>query len=123
MCLISNDLPKVAEKDIVVWKVFRKVGFWKPQFISPYRSFLYTKKKQMPSVELSPIITRWHGTKYEEGYYSFAKKRDAMMEKKIFIRAVVRKCIIPKGARYVLGDFNSENDSYVSSTIILCATF
>jgi len=131
MFLTTKNKEKIAKKDIGVWKIFIMIN---GECRSFYREHLYEDEVEQPGVQLVPIKELYGSfVDYYKGYHSFKTKKQALFclkqEAMNFSEITdiqpileVRMCIIPKGATYVLGAFYGENDSYVSSTIKLCAT-
>lgn len=109
MCLYTKQIaPKVAEKDIVVYKVLDyNMG-------SPYYGLLYHLNRKITS-DLNIYDSRWHlGTQLltvEEGLHSCTKRIAAYLiqrylniyYKKSGITYSVYKAIIPKGSKYYIG--------------------
>lgn len=142
MCWITerNINEKIASKDIVCFKLFRKqdivyrtkhsLGFklGKPKIVklnSVIQHFEYIPYKKQKSINLhiescKPIIDFIHYKikEYviiEEGYHSYATLATAKFNKTSSPLTIIVGCIIPKGAVYYL----NEDDEIVSSTIIV----
>lgn len=106
MCLIMNYEPaKIAEKDIVVYKVFRENNK------SPFFNFDYTSfiGKRFDDPEEECIIRTWNEISISKGFiHSFSNLTDATLFKftiqKPHIICVIRKCIIPAGTKYYVSN-------------------
>ena len=125
MCLrISGDSrpsPKVATKDLYVYKFLYVVGSGPNAYLrSPYRSSRYNPgrtytTKMMPEKRYFSSIWR-----IERGLHSFATFRsakavsDSWYGRDIYIFV----CVIPEGATYYTGTFNGRK-SYASDKLIV----
>ena len=107
-------ITKILDEDIIVIKVLcrksvNRIFFKKHIYYSPYRNYKYIKGK----LNISPLgifISRM-STNYDyrivinEGFHSFRTKEDAYKSELINeSRAVLCKCIIPKGSTVVYND-------------------
>ena len=107
-------ITKILDKDIIVIKVLCKksvnrIFFKKHIYCSPYQNYKYIKGK----LNISPLgifISRM-STNYDyrivinEGFHSFRTKEDAYKYELISdSKAVLCKCIIPKGSTVVYND-------------------
>ena len=97
--------PKIAKKDIVCYKVFKL--FSEGRIESPYQGVDYElkkKKKSMLVCYMNPVTQS-----VNIGIHSFIHLDDAIDESNDWSthRMVVVKCIIPKGAKYYTGKFNT----------------
>jgi len=144
MCLTltENSKLKVAEEDIVCYKVVLR------QYSGVYRSEFYAylyetgvlNKHPFGDITITtlPRITTYRSANFnqqviagyeqvvERGFHSFTCKKDAYKYAGCVINrmfhgiskdVVVVKCIIPKGANYIEGTY-SEYPNYVSNKII-----
>lgn len=105
MCLIMNYEPaKIAEKDIVVYKVFRENNK------SPFFNFDYTSfiGKRFDDPEEECIIKgRGNEISISKGFiHSFSNLTDATSFKFAmpYKNHVIRKCIIPAGTKYYVSN-------------------
>lgn len=109
MCLYTKQIkPKVAEKDIVVYKILDyNMG-------SPYYGLLYHLNRKITSDLQIYDSRRFLGTQLlnvEEGLHSFTKRIVAYLTqrylniyyKKSGITYSTYKAIIPKGSKYYIG--------------------
>ena len=129
MCLITTDIKrKVANEDIIVFKIFRRNNK------SLYQKFDYTSfigkrydETEEEEVNMTTDDSLHYRTiiKVSRGFvHSFsdcyqANVRLMMLKDAGFygeIELVVRKCIIPKGSEYYYSDFWNE---YASKSIII----
>lgn len=116
MCLNANsNIPKIAEENIICYKIY----IFRNGFVSPYLRSPIPKLKEKITTELqndgSYLI--------EKGFHSFINLSDAEGDAKFFsryyeIKAVISKCIIPKGSKYYKGKFGTI-PSYCSESIIV----
>lgn len=135
MCLTLTEKSeiKVAEEDIVCYKVVRRLcsGFYR----SEYYGYLYETgildKSAFGNITITtrPCITTYRSANFnqqviagyeqvvERGFHSFTCKEDAYKYRYSAVSYVVVKCIIPKGANYIEG-MCSEYPNYVSNKII-----
>lgn len=112
MCFVINKVhtsPKIAEEDIICYKVIGKNN------ISIHRDFNYMPNVTYPDVALIP---RKYEDEYdtnfiEEGYHSYSSL-DFACDRCYRIKEKVVLMIIPKGATYY---YNPICDEYVSSVI------
>ena len=141
MCWISkNELTKlIADKDIECYKNFRleditfkqksifKFKFDKKkiiQLISLFKKYKYIPYKKQQIIDLKPIKLYNSINDFENykdmyykinvGYHSYSTIEKAK-EYLFFGNEVVIKCIIPKGTKYYINNYNE----IVSSTIIV----
>ena len=130
MCLSTTDIErKVADEDIIVFKIFRKDNK------SLYQKFDYTPfigKRYDDTAEEDIKVTVMDPIHYKTtirvsgGFvHSFsdcshaketliAQKDDAGLYEGV--KLVIRKCIIPKGSEYYYGNFCNE---YASKSLII----
>lgn len=110
MCLIPKESAKIAEKDIVVYKLLGKCSngaYYSPWRDAPYEiGKLYTAniryhERLVYEVDEYPVTT----TIIEEGLHAYTSKNFAFLRAFSIIGSVF-KAIIPKGAMYVLGKDN-----------------
>lgn len=110
MCLIPKESAKIADKDIVVYKILLKCS--NEIYLSPYRGAqyeigkLYTAnirycKRLLDKIDECPITTTVIG----EGLHAYISMGTASLQA-FLINGIVFKAIIPKGATYVLGNDN-----------------
>jgi len=108
MCfLITNKKVQTATEDIICWKEVERGE----KIFSPYRRFVYKKGK---------VYTRGCLRKKEYkmfnvlniGFHSYIVRKDIL---RFIDEWSVVKFIIPKGARYLINDFNE----YISNQIIM----
>lgn len=110
MCLIPKESAKIADKDIVVYKVLLK--YTNGTYRSPYKDAqyeigkLYTANIQyyerlLYQVDEHPIIKLAIG----EGLHAYTSMGTAFLQA-FLINGIVFEAIIPKGATYVLGTDN-----------------
>lgn len=110
MCLIPKESAKIADKDIIVYKVLLKYS--NETYYSPYRDVpyeigkLYTaniryRERPVYKIEEYPVTT----TVIEEGLHAHTSKGFAFLRAFSIIGSVF-KGVIPKGALYVLGTGN-----------------
>ena len=121
MCLwTKNAVKKIADKDIVCYKVICKVG---NDYLTIY---------QRTPIELGKTYTDnelIHMGKGNDVYYigqgvyhTFKKYKDAVVflrEHFLFTNRVIVRCVIPKGTEYYEGTFDDEEESYGSKTLYL----
>ena len=110
-------ITNVLKEDKVVIKILYKEPinsffFKKYNYYSPYESYKYIKGK----LNISPLgihITRCHDDYniniiINEGFHSFRTEEDAYIYRKTelfnYFKAVLCKCIIPKGSTIVYND-------------------
>lgn len=145
MCLTLTEKSeiKVAEEDIVCYKVVRRLcsGVYRSEYYGYlYETGILDKSAFGDTITITtrPRITTYQSINYldigveisghervvERGFHSFTCKEDAYKYVKIAasrvlgeITMVVVKCIIPKGANYIEGTYE-EYPNYVSNKII-----
>lgn len=111
MCLIPKESAKIAEEDIVVYKVLSKRldGF----YTSPFMGAVY----QIGELKIANIkydkrpsqfyYCESYRTIITEGLHAYTTEASAVfMSFYLPIKTFVAKAIIPKGAMYVLGQGN-----------------
>lgn len=111
MCLKPKESAKIADKDIVVYKVLLKYS--NEIYLSPYRGAqyeigkLYTANIQYCERLLDKIVEcSITSTVIEEGLHSYTSMSTAFLQAFLLINGIVFEAIIPKGATYVLGTNN-----------------
>ena len=122
MCLIIDQLePKIADKDIVCYKMVTKSRI-KGVYISEYRRFKYITEKLYTNnikIELSYKLIKYKvlfGHFIEEGmFHSYVSHLYPEILRPLPNHTLL-KCIIPKGAYYFKGYFD-DCPSYASSQI------
>jgi len=144
MCLAikKGQAPKIAEEDIVCYKVIRRLHSWitgmqELKYETPYRDirieFPKTYDESHKTIEVAPgceIFDDLDGQHFESvngnSFHSFARLSDAKWEAADWnwikddkgncaADFVVIKCIIPKGAKYYEGQaciFNHDIQDY-----------
>lgn len=121
MCLTLNSDSeiKIAEEDIVCYKVLEKHdGF----VASLYRGFVYEIGKEYKT-RIGPRPQEFY-CEINEGFHSFLYKEDAKNEKIDFLQYCKIKdwflgcyrCVIPKGSKIVYGTYGAK-DAVVSEAI------
>ena len=133
MCLYTKEVTKsqlrgktpmdyfvrIAKRDIICYKLFIK----EDSLTTPYKRFRWPEGNPVVSSYLNPIIKshsyrrfRWPEGKtispptiryfciVEEGLHAYREKYDANCLKAAFWNGVVKKMVIPKGSRYVIGN-------------------
>ena len=102
-----NKKPKIAERDIICWDT------------CPSKS--KTHKKTVFNVELLPVPIGWC---VSNGFRVFISKRDLKYQIRSDMHSLIRKAIIPKGAKYYIGSsiigrhIDERFTEYVASEII-----
>ena len=132
MCFIKkiklNELEKyyitnILKEDKIVIKILykdiiNKFFFKKYDYYSPYEGYKYIKDKLNTSplgIHINRLSNDWNlSIMVNEGFHSFRTKKDAYKSELISdSRAVLCKCIIPKGSAIV------HNDSEIVSNQII----
>lgn len=110
-------IPRYAFRDVVCYKVLNKFGYENPSYRSPFHHTYYAVGTPMP-----PVSIEWSFDAevdgfftYEEGYHSFVKLKDALVD--LSYNQCVAKCIIPKGSWYFKGTWQRGQANYVSNNI------
>lgn len=123
MCFIKNTKIKELEKyyitnilkeDKIVIKILYKESinrffFKKYEYYSPYEGYKYIKDKLNTSplgIHINRLSEDWNiNIMVNEGFHSFHTKNDAYKSELINdSRAILCKCIIPKGSTIVYND-------------------
>lgn len=127
MCLTTNSIPRIARRDIKVYKVLDVAGL--KQFCTPYRAHVVHEKTMTAKGAISrqlPLLTAIYRTfkkrksYIDEGIHSFASIKDVKKNWSDFYeKAVLIEAVIPKGTRYVKGIFGDDTDSYASDKLVL----
>ena len=125
MCLIKTIklkelerycITNILKEDKVVIKILYKEPintflFKKYKYYSPYEGYIYIKGKLNISslgIQINRVYDDWSiNIMVNEGFHSFLTKEDADVYKSKLIsdsRAVLCKCIIPKGSTIVYND-------------------
>lgn len=104
-----------VEKDIVCYKVYLKC--YNNILLSPYQRSLAPEFNTVAKTDLGEVYKEHSVNK---GFHSFANFCDSMKEAEDwhYSTPVVVKCIIPKGAKCYVGQFEGKV-SYCSDSIIL----
>lgn len=111
MCLYTKwKKPKIATKDIVVYKVLRT---YSEHIESPYRGFVYNLK-ELYETKLTKCKSLG-GLEYSifEGFHAFVSKKINWYFR---THEKLYKCIIPKGSTYYI---SSNNKEIVANKIII----
>lgn len=110
MCLIPKESAKIADKDIIVYKVLLKCP--NETYRSPYRDVSYEiGKLYTANIRYHERLAYKMGeysattTVIEEGLHAYTLRGFAFL-RAFSITGSVFKAIIPKGALYVLGTGN-----------------
>ena len=114
----SNDKFKIADKDIICFKIVRKTNL-KNTFKSIHHNFLYKTKTLYAGLSFLVIkncsnndIIENYSKKIEQGYHSYYHNPQMIS----FTNLITIKCKIPIGAMYF---YNSETKEYVSNQIFV----
>ncbi len=112
--------PLIAQRDIVCYKVYRETDI--PGVVeSPYQRTKHLIGKPQPQVELGVIDRFGDGTvlKIYEGYHSYVDSDFVNVDDE-FDGCVTKKCIIPKGSTYFIGNVHGFiRTGYVSTNLII----
>lgn len=109
MCLIPKESAKIAEEDIVVYKILSKRldGF----YTSPFKEAVYqigelkTANIKYDKKPLQFDHCECYRTIITEGLHAYTTEASAMfMSFYLATNTFIAKAIIPKGAMYVLGE-------------------
>ena len=117
---VSNYTHKVAEEDIVCYKVvFRYESVGKPRWSSLYQHFIYEQGELYEEKFSDRLLRFFDGlTRLKSNvYHSYSDLNGLDINEISWLcahRAVIVKCIIPKGAIYW---FNSYQNQYASNAI------
>jgi len=111
--------PLIAKRDIVCYKLYRVSDI--PGVVkSPYRLTKHLVGKPQPKVEIT--YEEWYSTKRHImcGYHSSIKP-DIYNHfgDQHTTEYVIKKCIIPKGSAYYIGNHKGVRDGYVSNQLII----
>ena len=104
--------PKLAETDIICYKVVRKRSFTN-EFYSIYEMFRY-KLKEIYSRTSFGIVKTFYEDVIYEGFHSYSIL-DKAIDQYAGHHGCIIKCIIPEGTIYY---YNPEDSEYVSLQII-----
>lgn len=109
----------IAKEDIICYKVYSK-NKW-GQLESPFQ-YHETEIGLQPKVKLGISSTPYQFD-IEEGYHSLTKLTDKFIRNCSVRNAVLIECVIPKGTKYVIGDWggawDDRNNAYASERIQL----
>lgn len=128
MCLvvrkskINYDDFKMAEKDIIIYKVLR---IEKGKYRSLFKvDNFYKKNKINEEILLKDIIPveywwmKTRETELQKGYHSYINKEDAFSSSRAIVEPVC-EFIIPKGSYYIEGNYGySDIKNFISTNII-----
>ncbi len=111
----------IAKRDIVCYKIYKETDI--PGVVeAPYQHTKHIIGLPQQQVEII-FNTGWHTDNdtqrnIYEGYHSFINKETDLyfVGKKGYI---IKKCIIPKGAIYYIGNTLGVRDSYVSNQLTI----
>ncbi len=96
MCLQTKwKKPKVAKRDIIVWKKFYNHDIYEHDLRSVCWSMLWTI-----GILYKTVMTTF-GNEVNQGFHSFISKKELMLDSLHY--NVIAKCIIPKGSLYYKG--------------------
>lgn len=111
--------PLIAKRDIVCYKLYRISDI--PGVVeAPYQLTKHLVGKPQPKVEITYGHCYNHNISMgiECGYHSFKNKNivNMFMDNSEY---VIKKCIIPKGSTYYIGNHRGVRDGYVSNQLII----
>lgn len=115
MCFVKkrkSSLPKIAAKDILVYKVMSKT-FRSKKWKSYYQYFLYEPGKCYYENAFVKNVSKYSDI-IHIGLHSYESKEKAYRAG--FSYNYIVPCIIPEGAKYL---YNSDNETYVSDYLII----
>ena len=123
MCLYTKQTePKIAEKDIICYKFYRR---YNKILISPYQGFRAPEIGITANANLGksyiPENDHYYDFKrVDEGFHSFKTLEEVKHKVNGYrnLDLVIFKCIIPKGSSYYEGRFD-RYESYCSNSIKL----
>lgn len=129
MCLYTKQVePKIAEKDIVCYKFYRR---YNEILISPYQGFRAPEigittnanlgKSYRPENDNLYIYNYYDFKRVDEGFHSFKTLEEVKHKVNGYsnnLDLVIFKCIIPRGSSYYEGRFDIYK-SYCSNSIKL----
>lgn len=129
MCLYTKQVePKIAEKDIVCYKFYRR---YNEILISPYQGFRAPEigittnanlgKSYRPENDNLYIHNYYDFKRVDEGFHSFKTLEEVKHKVNGYrnnLDLVIFKCIIPRGSSYYEGRFDIYK-SYCSNSIKL----
>lgn len=111
MCLVPKDSAKIAEEDIIVYKILLK--YLDGSYISPFKGMPYQiGELKTASIKYKDYIRTifdfsFRGQIIDEGLHAYTTKGSAIgVAFHIPMVTAVVKAVIPKGATYVLGTGN-----------------
>lgn len=112
MCLENAKYQGITDKDIIVYKHIIITDNPEKRFTSSYKLAPIVFNKVLKSN--IKFYDNWR--EVEEGLHSFVEQDDAEFNAENYRETLV-ECVIPKGSKLYVGDFE-ENDSYASDKLI-----
>jgi hypothetical protein len=112
--------PLIAKRDIVCYKLYHLSDI-PGVVISPFRNTMHIIGKEQPPVEITHKVVTWLDELtqiiIECGYHSYIKNDGYQYYP---TDHVVKKCIIPKGSTYYIGNQHGQvRNAYVSNQLII----
>jgi len=113
--------PLIAKRDIVCYKLYRVIDI--PGVVeAPYRLTKHLVGKPQPKVEITYGHCYNHNISMgiECGYHSYRKSDiDNWFVDQYTKEYITKKCIIPKGSIYYIGNHRGVRDGYVSNQLTI----
>lgn len=120
MCLYSRENFRIADKNIVVYKIFEH---YNAQIMSSFMDKKYTKNHMYKETLFRPAINVVESNMlmWEFGFHSCLtlKSAKSYMKATDICKGHIYKCIIPKGSKYVIGSSSGVDNLVVSNQIIV----
>ena len=116
MCFTITTPEKIAKKDIVCYKTFRKTSpKTKNDYIAVYYNSFYKLGRIYTTKKFGVGTDGWGDNIIYEGRHSYSNLK-YIKKKLLWFEEVLAKCIIPKGTKYY---YNAGDKEYVSLAIKL----
>lgn len=126
MCLITIETEaKIAEKDITVYKMIRRLKGTNTSWEAPVRGTTHSFNKILKGTDKLLLIRAYTYDSYfcNKYYAGYQKVREGFHAYTEPYKIRLAKAIIPKGSEYVKGDKHSLNEIVANNMIVFSSNW